>query len=146
MTDHTGNGNLQRAADLADAIALYVESRIAFPLDERQKQSAYNSLVREIKAALTKRERRAGSQTKEDEMPVKYSAATDAFEEAMAKREQKEMRRALEADGKKLRQLTGQDHGPYFPEFLRQRSPDDEPFECPEPITCQLPTCDCGRR
>lgn len=26
----------------------------------------------------------------------------------------KEMRRALEADGEKLRQLTGEDHGPYF--------------------------------
>lgn len=26
----------------------------------------------------------------------------------------KAMRRALEADGEKLRQLTGQDHGPYF--------------------------------
>lgn len=28
----------------------------------------------------------------------------------------KEMQRALEADGKKLRQLTGEDHGPYFDE------------------------------
>ena len=26
----------------------------------------------------------------------------------------KEMQAALEADGEKLRQLTGQDHGPYF--------------------------------
>lgn len=33
----------------------------------------------------------------------------------------KEMQRALEADGEKLRQLTGEDHGPHFehdePEF-----------------------------
>jgi hypothetical protein len=34
-------------------------------------------------------------------------------------------------------------HGPHFPEFLRQRD-DGEPFECPEPITCQFPTCGCG--
>lgn len=26
----------------------------------------------------------------------------------------KEMQKALEADGEKLRQLTGEDHGPYF--------------------------------
>lgn len=27
------------------------------------------------------------------------------------------MQRALEADGEKLRQLTGEDHGPHFPEI-----------------------------
>ena len=30
----------------------------------------------------------------------------------------KEMQRALEADGEKLRQLTGDDHGPFCPECL----------------------------
>lgn len=32
------------------------------------------------------------------------------------------------------------------PSFLRQRSPEDEPFQCPEPLTCQFPRCDCGRQ
>lgn len=76
-------------------------------------------------------------------MPIPYSAATDAFEEAKAKRERKEMQRALEADGEKLRQLTGQDHGPFYPEFLRRRNPEDVGFECPDPLTCQFPRCDC---
>jgi hypothetical protein len=56
----------------------------------------------------------------------------------------KEMQKALEADGEKLRQMTGEDHGPHFPEFLRRRD-DGEPFVCPEPITCQFPQCACGR-
>lgn len=29
------------------------------------------------------------------------------------------------------------------PAFLRQRGPEDDPFECPDPITCQFPRCDC---
>lgn len=26
----------------------------------------------------------------------------------------------------------------------RQRGPEGEPFDCPQPITCQFPRCDCG--
>ena len=36
--------------------------------------------------------------------------------------EEVEMRAALEADGEKLRQLTGEDHGPYFD--------DTSPYKC----------------
>lgn len=35
----------------------------------------------------------------------------------------KEMQEALEADGKKLRELTGEDHGPYF--ILEKKMADD---------------------
>lgn len=28
--------------------------------------------------------------------------------------------------------------------FPRQRGEEGEPFECPSPITCQFPRCDCG--
>lgn len=58
-------------------------------------------------------------------MPVPYSAASDALEEYRRRREEREMREALAADGKKLRQITGQDHGPfpmprtYFHDFER---------------------------
>jgi hypothetical protein len=38
----------------------------------------------------------------------------------------KEMMAALEADGEKLRQLTGEDHGPYFDE------PPEVWLDCPE--------------
>jgi hypothetical protein len=38
----------------------------------------------------------------------------------------KEMQRALEADGEKLRQLTGEDHGPSFDDYH-----DDYEDECP---------------
>jgi hypothetical protein len=47
-------------------------------------------------------------------MPVPYSAASDALGEYSRRRQEREMREALEADGEKLRQLTGQDHGPEF--------------------------------
>lgn len=46
-------------------------------------------------------------------MPIPYSAASDAHEEYRRRREEREMREALEADGIKLQQLTGQDHGPW---------------------------------
>ncbi len=29
--------------------------------------------------------------------------------------------------------------------FSRQRDDENEPFECPHPITCQFPRCDCGK-
>lgn len=29
--------------------------------------------------------------------------------------------------------------------FQRRRDEDSEPFECPQPITCQFPRCDCDR-
>jgi len=32
---------------------------------------------------------------------------------------------------------------PFYPEFLRYRNDEDEGFECPNPITCQFPRCDC---
>ncbi len=28
--------------------------------------------------------------------------------------------------------------------FLRHRNDEDEGFECPHPITCQFPQCDCA--
>lgn len=46
-------------------------------------------------------------------MPVPYSAAADALDEYRRKREEREMREALEADGEKLRQIMGRDHGPW---------------------------------
>lgn len=48
-----------------------------------------------------------------------------------------EMRRALEADGEKLRQLTGEDHGPHFiPEPVR--SAEQITFERAESLTKEL--------
>ncbi len=35
--------------------------------------------------------------------------------------EEREIRAALEADGEKLRQLTGEDHGPYFDDLAPYR-------------------------
>lgn len=29
--------------------------------------------------------------------------------------------------------------------FLRRRSDEDDGFECPRPITCQFPRCNCGK-
>jgi len=46
----------------------------------------------------------------------------------------KEMLKALQADGDKLRQLTGQDHGPWIPV--------EEPCGHPD---CEFPMCDCER-
>jgi hypothetical protein len=39
----------------------------------------------------------------------------------------KEMQKALEADGEKLRQMTGEDHGPYFFNFEEE---DAECWDC----------------
>lgn len=44
----------------------------------------------------------------------------------------KEMQKALEADGEKLRQLTGEDHGPWVSVT--------EPCGHPD---CEFPMCDC---
>lgn len=44
----------------------------------------------------------------------------------------KELIAALEADGDKLAQLTGEDHGPWFPA--------EEPCGHPD---CEFPKCDC---
>ena len=52
-------------------------------------------------------------------MPVPYSAASDALAEYRQRREEREMREALLEDGRKLRQMTGQDHGPEFQERMR---------------------------
>lgn len=54
------------------------------------------------------------STRKGTQMPVPYSAAADALAEYSQRRREREMREALKADGEKLRQLTGQDHGPEF--------------------------------
>lgn len=43
----------------------------------------------------------------------------------------REMQCALEADGQKLRQLTGADHGPWFSDFLNWQ-------------TSETRACDCG--
>jgi len=40
----------------------------------------------------------------------------------------KEMQKALEADGEKLRQLTGEDHGPFSLERFDEAS--NHPYEC----------------
>lgn len=40
-----------------------------------------------------------------------------------------EMMRALEADGEKLRRMTGEDHGPFFPDALEDFAPAVEAYE-----------------
>jgi len=57
----------------------------------------------------------------------------------------KEMMRALEADGEKLRALTGEDHGPHFPaEILAEHSPHWRSLLTGKPLVgrcyrCKLP-------
>lgn len=42
----------------------------------------------------------------------------------------KEMQKALEADGEKLRQLTGKDHGPVFMDFYKWESAEHRACDC----------------
>ena len=54
----------------------------------------------------------------------------------------KEMQKALEADGEKLRQLTGENHGPKFPPEVHQcRRCLEWIVDGEEPYGCRDPDC-----